>query len=61
MSKTFVLAIVGIVNVGAPLIGFELTDSAALENVINLAVLVGIVVNRFLKGDISVLGLKKKV
>lgn len=59
VSKTYSLAIVGILNTVLPLFGFELFDSEALEQVINAVVLVGIAVDRLAKKDISVLGIRK--
>lgn len=60
MSKTYSLAIIGLITALAPVFGFELTDSAALEQVITAVVFLGIAADRLMKKDISVIGLRKK-
>ena len=60
VSKTYGLAIVGIVTALAPVFGFELVDGQATEQFIAVIVFLGIAIDRFWKGDISVIGLRKK-
>lgn len=60
MSKTYSLAVIGLVTAVAPLLGFELTDSAALEQVVSAVIFIGIAIDRLLKKDISIIGLRKR-
>jgi hypothetical protein len=59
MSKTYSLALIGILNVLLPVFGFEITDSGSLEQIVNALVLIGIAVDRFFKKDISIIGVRK--
>lgn len=61
MSKIYTLAIIGIVTSVAPALGFEVTDSGLLEQVVTAVIFVGIAVDRVRKGDISAIGLRKKI
>ena len=59
MSKTYALAVIGLVTAIAPIFGYQLTDSATLEQMISATVFLFIGIDRLRKGDISAIGLRK--
>jgi hypothetical protein len=59
-SKTYALAVIGLLTAVLPLIGFEIVDSSSLEEIVTAVIFLGIAADRFLKGDISILGMKQK-
>ena len=60
MSKTYSLAIIGIITTLAPVFGFEISDTKPIEEIVAAVILIGIAVDRLLKKDISILGIRKK-
>lgn len=60
ISKTYAMAVIGLLTALLPLFGFEIIDSSALEEVVTAVIFLAIAADRFLKGDISSLGIKKQ-
>lgn len=54
------MAVIGLLTALLPLFGFEIIDSSALEEVVTAVIFLGIAADRFFKGDISSLGIKKQ-